>query len=266
MNIMTVINKLKAVNMVANTEDSIALFSDCFNKFGISILLLNDESKFNQIVDLLKEKAIPLQKANGIYALRIFAVPYNELTEMIASYEAIGELDFIRMNPEKLAERKNSSMVLETMKRLQSEGKTYKNQDGYDMRTLLGEIVSPSSQGGVYAFLQNYLNDQSLIGKLENMEANKEEENANVALELQKVENKICEEYLLPVDDGWKVVINNKEVNSFQEIKNTIRTITELNLPITYHDALILVLFYKTHLSEEEVDSLVKLELLKGAF
>ena len=51
MNIVTILNTLKENNLILDTEEGISLFSDCFNKFGISILLLKEEEKFNRIVD-----------------------------------------------------------------------------------------------------------------------------------------------------------------------------------------------------------------------
>ena len=83
MNIKSIIKKLESVNMVSNTEEGLQLFSDCFNKFGISLLLLNDEKKFNEIVEILSGALIPLQKSNGIYALRLFAVPIQEIKKII---------------------------------------------------------------------------------------------------------------------------------------------------------------------------------------
>ncbi len=270
MNVMTIVKKLSSLNMLSTSEDSMALFSDCFNKFGISLLLLNDEDKFNHIVDLLKENSIPLQKANGIYALRIFAVEGSELENIISMYKEINELNFLRMHPEMMAEAKNIYFVAEKMKKLQSAGTSYKNENDYDMALLLSNEESSQvvqeiepMEDSVNDYLKKYLEDPTLIDKLENMEGNDGEEDVNIALELQKVENRICEEYLLPVDDGWKIVINKKEVNSFQTIKNTINTITKLNLPITPNDALLLVVFYKTNLEVADINDVIHNELFK---
>ncbi len=263
MNIVTILNKLKDAKMVTETEESLNLFSECFNKFGISILLLKDEDKFNRIVDILDENNIPLQKANGIYALRIFAVDLAELESIITEYFAINELNFLRTYPEMIAEAQNVHFIASRMKELQDKGVSYKNNEGYDMHLLLStdEIVEENSD--INTHLKKYLKDATLIDKLDALEANNEEEDFNVALELQKVENKICEEFLFPVEDGWKIVINNKEVNSFQEVKNTINTITKLNLSITFNDALLLVLFYRTHLTAPEIDDIVVNVLFK---
>lgn len=263
MNIMTILNKLKEANLVSKTEEGLALFSDCFTKFGISLLLLNDEDKFNRIVSIMQENNIPLQKANGIYALRIFAVDVLEIENVINEYSSINELNFLRENPNIIAEPKNVHFIFERMRKCQSDGISYKNDSGYNMEVLLNadENIQPIINN-TNDYLKKYLHDPSLIDKLERLEGN-EEEDVNVVLELQKVENKICEEYLFPIDDGWKIVINNKEVNSFQEVKNTINTITKLNLPVTFDDALIIVLFYKTHINEAEIDEIVNNVLFK---
>lgn len=263
MNIMTILNKLKEANLVPDTEEGISLFSDCFNKFGISLLLLKDESTFNRIVTLLKENNIPLQKANSIYALRIFAVDVNELESIITEFFAMNEMNFLRTYPELLAEPRNIHFIAENMKTYQSNGTVYKNRSGYDLNVLLSTTTEAKDYNDINSYLKKYLQDASLIDKLENLEANGGEEDVNVALELQKVENKICEEYLVPVEDGWKVVINDKEVNSFREVKNTINTITKLNLPITFHDALIVVLFYRTYLTTQEIDDIIQNVLFK---
>lgn len=254
--------------MISDTEDGMSLFSDCFTKFGISLLLLNDENKFERIVNLLKDNGIPLQKSNGIYALRLFAVEPSELESLISEFARLNDLDFLRSYPELLAEPKNIHLVLEAIERSQSEGIAYKTRSGYIMSILLpnsdyANQVIEEEITDVNEFLKRYLKDTTLIDHLLNNEANEGEEDFNIALELQKVENKICEEFLFPVDDGWKIVINNKEVNSFQEVKNTISAITKLNLSITFNDALILVLFYKTTLTPSEIEDIIENVLFK---
>ena len=107
MNIVSILNKLKETNMISTDEEGIALFSDCFNKFGISLLLLKDERAFSTIIDLLVENRIPLQKVNGIYNLRIFALDEYNLKKIISAYSKIGEIDFLRMHPEMITEMKN---------------------------------------------------------------------------------------------------------------------------------------------------------------
>lgn len=269
MNIIAIVNKLKESNMLSDTEEGMSLFSDCFNKFGISLLLLQDENKFDRIIALLKKHGIPLQKENGIYVLRIFAVELTELENIIYEFNGMNEIGFLRAYPEIIAEPKNVHTVLATMRDCQSNGVSYKTHNGYDMSVLLpGSSYALQSEvqleeTDVNVFLKRYLNDSSLIDHLIHMEVNPGEEDLNVALELQKVENKICEEFLFPVEDGWKIVIDNKEVNSFQEVKNTINTITKLNLPITFNDALLLVLFYKTALTPLEVQEIIENVLFK---
>lgn len=49
MNIKTILKKLESVNMVSDSEEGLQLFSDCFNKFGISLLLLNDEKNLMKL-------------------------------------------------------------------------------------------------------------------------------------------------------------------------------------------------------------------------
>lgn len=267
MNIVTILNKLKEKNMVPNTEEGLNLFADSFNKFGISILLLKEEEKFNRIVEILDENNIPIQKQNGMFALRIFAVEINDLKDTINEYFAINEMNFLRLYPEVLAEVHTVHTIAESMKKYQTDNISYKDGENYNIDMLLHyeakeEVVVETED--VNTYLKKYLENPSLLDKIENNEASTEEEDFNVALELQKVENKICEEYLLPVDDGWKIVINNKEVNSFQEVKNTISTIIKLNLSITFQDALLIVLFYKTHLSVEEVSEIMNTEIFKG--
>jgi cell fate (sporulation/competence/biofilm development) regulator YmcA (YheA/YmcA/DUF963 family) len=256
--------------MISTTEDGIQLFSDCFNKFGISLLLLNDEEKFNRIVDILVENRIPLQKSNGIYNLRIFAVDLLELENIINEYKSINEVEFLKHYPERITEAKNIHTIFENMKNYQKNGVSYKNENEYNIALLLDnntyfvEDNNTSEFSNINDYLKSILSDASLVDKVINHTSNKDEEDFDVALELQKVENKICEEYLYPVDDGWKIVIDNKEVNGFQNIKDTINLITELNIPITFDDAFLFVLFYKTTLSVSEVDDIVKNVLKKG--
>lgn len=266
MNIVNILNKLKEKHFVLETDEDMTFFSDSFNKFGISLLLLKDEDKFSHILDVLEENNIPLRKANGMFALRIFAVDINDIKATINEYFAINEVNFLRKYPELIAEVDTVHYIANKMKSYQKENISYKDGDVYDINILLNETIESllPDTDDVNIYLKKHLKDSSLIERLENKEANIGEEDFNVALELQKVENKICEEYLLPVDDGWKIVINNKEVNSFQEVKNTISTIVKLNLPITFDDALIIVLFYKTHLSIKEVDEIINNELYKG--
>ncbi len=266
MNIKTILKKLKSANMVSDTEEGLQLFSDCFNKFGISLLLLNDEKKFNEIVENLSEAMIPLQKSNGIYALRLFAVPIKEIKRIIREFSTLGELEFLRNYPEMIAEERNINFVLEQIKKYQKKGVRYKTADGYDLNLLfytsMNESRSVTSKNDVNTCLRKYLKDVEMLDRLMNKDGF-EDEDMNVALELQKVENLIGEEYLLPVEDGWKVVINDKEVNSFSEVKQTINTIINLNLPVSYHDALLLVLFYKSPLSVSEIESIIETILIK---
>lgn len=266
MNILTIIKKLKEKHMIPDTEEGIALFSDCFNKFGISLLLLKEEDKFSRILDILETNDITLQKANGMYALRIFAVSYNELENIVNEYFAINEVGFLRQYPEIIAEAKTVHAIAENMKKFQSKNISYKDGEMYDINKLLSgeDIEDTIDTENVNLYLKKHLKNPELLDRLENNEANNDEEDFNVALELQKVENKICEEYLLPVDDGWKIVINDKEVNSFQEVKNTISTIIKLNLSLTFDDALLIVLFYKTSLTVSEVDEIIHNHLYKG--
>lgn len=266
MNIVNILNKLKEKHLILDTEESLNLFSECFNKFGISLLLLRDENKFNQILDILEENNIPLQKENGMFALRIFAVDAYDLKNSIDEYFAINEINFLRKHPEILAEVQTVHKIANNIKICQQKNISYKTEDRYNLELLNQNeiIVEEVDTEDVNDYLRKILKDSTLVDKLENNEENTGEEDFNVALELQKVENKICEEYLLPVDDGWKIVINDKEVNSFQEVKNTISTITKLNLSITFEDAILLVLFYKTHLNVNEVDEIVNTVLNKG--
>jgi len=72
------------------------------------------------------------------------------------------------------------------------------------------------------------------------------------------------EEFLFPVDDGWKIIIDKKEVNTFQDVKDTIDTIIKLNIPVTFDDALKFVLFYKSSLSVSEIQEMLAMNLLEG--
>ncbi len=265
MNILTILNKLKEKQIVPDTDEGITLFSDCFNKFGISLLLLKEEEKFDQILDILEKNKIPLQKSNGLFALRIFAVEIHDLQKYIQNFLELEELEFLRTYPEIIAEPSTIETILENMKKYQDENITYKDGTTYNLNQLLNyEVPEIKMPEDVNSFLKMYLKDSSLLEKLEKGEKGNEEEDFNIALELQKVENKICEEYLLPLDDGWKIIINNKEVNSFQEIKNTISTIIKLNLSVTFEDALLVVLFYKSPLSVDEIKEIIDNEINKG--
>lgn len=258
MNIVTVLNKLKAANMVANSEENLALFSDCFTKFGISLLLLNDENAFSAIVDLLVENKIPLQKSNGIYNFRVFAVAETELKRTIAAFKDMGELDFLRQYPEMLAAPNSIKIVINNMKKIAQS--SYKKGNEYNLSVLmmnLDEKETSSSLDSVSSFLQTILLDKNLISKVVNNISNPQEDDFNVSVELQKVENKICEEFLFPINDEWKIIIDQKVVNSYSTIKETINKITELNLNVNFHDALLFVLFYKSKLSVEEIKSII---------
>ena len=104
MNIVNILNKLKEKHFVLETDEDMTFFSDSFNKFGISLLLLKDEDKFSHILDVLEENNIPLRKANGMFALRIFAVDINDIKATINEYFAINEVNFLRKYPELIAE------------------------------------------------------------------------------------------------------------------------------------------------------------------
>ena len=106
MNIVNILNKLKEKHFVLETDEDMTFFSDSFNKFGISLLLLKDEDKFSHILDVLEENNIPLRKANGMFALRIFAVDINDIKATINEYFAINEVNFLRKYPE-LIDRKS---------------------------------------------------------------------------------------------------------------------------------------------------------------
>ena len=266
MNIVSVLKKLKEKNMITASEEGIALFSDCFNKFGVSLLLLNDEEKFDSIINLLADHNIPLQKSNGIYNFRVFAVDYRELNDIIDEYSRVDELNFLKSNPEMLPCPNNIKIILENIKRYQSEKISYKYNDEYDMSLLLATSsdISSNSNKEVDDYLKKNLKDQSLIFKVQNNIANPKELDYDLALELQKVENKICEDFLTQKDDEWKIIIDDKEVNSLKTIKETIQTLVKLNLPVTHNDALLLALFYKTSLSVSDVEEILQNDNLKG--
>ncbi len=269
MNILTIINKLKDAKMLSGSEEGIKLFSDCFNKYGISLLLLKNEETFNEIVDILKTNNIGIQKQNSIYALRIFAVDLLEIENTINEFKSLDELDFLRAYPEKLAEPKNIHTIIKNIIKFQESNTIYKDENGYNLNLLLQtneevktevpviEIEEPTDTLGV---IKKYLQDKTLLDKIINEEKNPNEE-PDTLIELQKVENKICEDYLVIIDDGWKIVINDQEVNTFQEVKDTIDLISKLNLPITYNDALLITLFYKTKLPFKDVENIIQNEL-----
>lgn len=137
MNIVTILNKLKEKQFVPDTQEGIDLFSDCFNKFGISLLLLKDENKFDSILSLLEKNNIPLQKENGMFAFRIFAVDVNELEDIIYEYSAIDELDFLRKYPEIIAEAQTVHNIAKNIKKYQDENVSYKNDNEYDIIKIL---------------------------------------------------------------------------------------------------------------------------------
>ena len=144
MNIVTIINKLKEYQLIEDTEEGLETFSNCFDKFGISLLLLKDESKFEQILSLLKEHQIPLQKENGNLALRLFAVDVNDLEDIINGYSNVGELDFLRKYPEIIAEAQTVHSILENIVKYQKENIVYKENDTYNISKLLSD-----NEGGV---------------------------------------------------------------------------------------------------------------------
>ena len=263
MNIATVLKTLKEKNLIPDNEEGISLFSDCFNKFGISILLLKDQEKFNQIVDLLVENQILLQKANGMYCLRIFAVEYNELKNIIDEYAAINEIPFLRKYPEIIAEAKTVHTIAENMKKYQDLNLSYKNGDNYDINKLLSEEIEEKQDDSVNEFLKSQLKDGTLLDNLIN-EISNGENSFDVNLDLEKVENKIKDEFLVPNGEAWDVCIDGKKINSYDEVKNTLETMQKLNLPCTYEDALLLALFYKTNLTVEEIKNSIYSILNEG--
>ena len=123
---------------------------------------------------------------------------------------------------------------------------------------------SPKKSISINEYLKTIMQNKSIVDKVENNEVNNEEEDFNSALELQKVENKICEEYLFPINDEWKIIIDKKEINTYQTIKETINKLSQLNLSLNYNDALIFVLFYNSPLAVEDIDKIVKTHFLGG--
>lgn len=253
MNIMSILNKLKMTNMLASNEEGLTLFSDCFNKFGISLLMLNDENEFNKIVDLLVENKIPLQKANGIYTLRIFAVDYYTLEATISKFKACNELDYLRSHPEILSEPKTISNMLANKENKQSS----ENEINLDLNLNKEETIVENNvdEKPINEYLKTILDDATLVDKL-----NKSEENAEdyaVTLEIQKVENKICEDFLFPVEEGWGIIIDNISVNNFQEVKENLNKLTKLSVPISASDIMKIALLYDSRLDIEEAKAVV---------
>lgn len=254
MNIMTILNKLKACNMLSSNEESLTLFSDCFNKFGISLLLLKDEEEFNKIVDLLSDNNIPLQKDNGIYTLRVFAVDYYNLENIINDFKEVDEIDFLRIHPEILSEPKTASIVISNIRDYKQNAINYKNNGNYDLSMLVKNNennVSNDKDNEINDYLKNFLDDVTLIDRLDNNEENAE--NYEVTLEIQKVENKICEDYLFPIEDGWGIIINNISVNNFQNVKDNLNKLTKLSVPMSSSDIMKIALMYNAKLSIEDV-------------
>ncbi len=279
MNVMDVINKLKSVNLLSN--DDMQTFSDSFSKFGISILLLNDLDKFNAIIDLLVSNNISIKKSNGAYDLRIFSVSYNDISNIIEKFKNLDELDFLRQNIEYISKTSDINKIIQNMSIYKSAGKEFKNGDVYDLALLLKEdgkeeIKNPVSDEAIITsdsaflislneYLKKYLNDSSIVDKLASDIVSSGSVNMELDLILQKVENKISEEFLFPVNDGWKIVINKQEINSFQNAKKTIESLTKLNIPISYNDALLLILFYDSSISLNTLDEILNSNLLGGA-
>ena len=265
MNIMTILNKLKENNMIASNEEGLNLFSDCFNKFGISLLLLKSVDEFNKIIDLLSTNKIPLQKANGIYTLRVFAVDYYTLVETIDKFEEVKEIEFLRNYPEVLSEPKTIKVVLSNIKNYQSKQESYKNGNTYDYEKLTKEVVNnensepvnndDSDINEVNSFLKTLLDDVSIIDKLNRNEENPE--NFAVTMEIQKIENQICEDYLFPIENGWGIIINNINVNNFQEVKENLNKLTKLSIPMSTQDIMKVALIYNSKLSSEEIREVV---------
>ncbi len=265
MNIVSILKKLKEVNMISPSEEGIALFSDSFNKFGISLLLLNDEEKFSRIVNILNKNKIPLQKANGVYNLRIFAVDEKCINDYIASFSAIGEIDFLKHYPEMMTLPKSISMVLDNMKNYKDNQVSYKVGNDYNLKVLLKTNNKiHGKRDKVNAFLKTVLKDASLVDKVENNIKGDLEDNSKIKSILEKVENKISNDFVERFSNNWKVVIDGLEINSFQNVKNTINKIKELNTPVIFEDALIFVLFYKTSLDVSEIERLFNSNTFAG--
>lgn len=284
MNIVEVIRKLRSSNLLSGNEDDMSVFSDSFSKFGISILKLNDLDKFKAIVDLLAANNIPIKKSNGSYFLRVFSLSYNDLSNIIEDFKKLDELDFLRNNISYITRSYDIIKIRDNMVIYKNNGVDYKNNSNYNLELLLkedaqSEIKDPISGNLVNEstidiptenadiplneYLKRYLDDADLIAKLDAKVANDGEINVDLDLTLQKVENKVCEEYLFPIDDGWKIVINKVEINPFQNAKNTIDGLIRLNKPVSYSDALLLVLFYNANVSKDVVDNIVNSSLFR---
>lgn len=260
MNIVTILNTLKEKNLIVDTEEGLSVFSDCFNKFGISILLLKEEEKFSRIVDLLVENNIPLQKTNGMYNLRIFAVDYYELKDIISDYFSIGEMDFLKKYPEIITEMETVHTIASNMKKYQELHISYKNGEAYDIDKLLSEEIEEETAPveDATSYLKSCLTDSSLLDKIENKTMESEDQDFDSTLELQKAENKICEKYLVSNGDTWDIVINDKKVNTYEQVKDSIKVMTELNLSVTFQDALLIALFYHSTLTPSEIKEAIE--------
>lgn len=284
MNIVEVIRKLRSSNLLSNNEDDMSIFSDSFSKFGISILKLNDLDKFKAIVDLLAANNIPIKKSNGSYFLRVFSLSYNDLSNIIEDFKKLDELDFLRGNINYITRSYDIIKIRDNMVIYKNNGVDYKNNGKFNLELLLkedaqSEIKDPISGNLVNEstikippeneditlneYIKKYLDDVDLIAKLDAKVANDGEINVDLDLTLQKVENKVCEEYLFPIDNGWKIVINKQEINAFQNAKNTIDGLIRLNKPVSYSDALLLVLFYNANVSKDVVDDIVNSSLFR---
>lgn len=284
MNIVEVIRKLRSSNLLSSNEDDMSIFSDSFSKFGISILKLNDLDKFKAIVDLLVANSIPIKKSNGSYFLRVFSLSYNDLSNIIEDFKKLDELDFLRSNISYITRSYDIIKIRDNMVIYKNNGVDYKNNGNYNLELLLkedaqSEIKDPISGNLVNEstieippenediplneYIKKYLDDADLIAKLDAKVANDGEINVDLDLTLQKVENKVCEEYLFPIDNGWKIVINKQEINAFQNAKNTIDGLIRLNKPVSYSDALLLVLFYNANVSKDVVDDIVNSSLFR---
>ena len=253
MNIVSILKKLKETNMITASEEGISLFSDSFNKFGISLLLLNNEEKFARIVDILEKNKIPLQKANGIYNLRVFAVDEKVLNDYIVSFASLGEIDFLRSYPEILAAPRSIELVLDNLKNYKGSQVSYKVGSDYNLEVLLRVNKNASSQREkINDFLKKVLKDSTIIEKLSNGIKCNLGDNSNLRFILGKVENKIANDFL----QKGLVIVDGLEINSFQNVKNTINEIRDLNISVTFEDALIVGLFYKTSLDIKELEKI----------
>ncbi len=284
MNIVEVIRKLRSSNLLSDNEDDMSIFSDSFSKFGISILKLNDLDKFKAIVDLLAANNIPIKKSNGSYFLRVFSLSYNDLSNIIEDFKKLDELDFLRGNINYITRSYDIIKIRDNMVIYKNNGVDYKNNGKFNLELLLkedaqseikdpisGDLVNESTieippeneDIPLNEYIKRYLDDAELIAKLDAKVANDGEINVDLDLTLQKVENKVCEEYLFPIDNGWKIVINKQEINAFQNAKNTIDGLIRLNKPVSYSDALLLVLFYNANVSKDVVDDIVNSSLFR---